>query len=87
MASFVGQLWRELSERIESAERFAAMWRPSMDVPDWLAPGLALSGLLSLALLSGIALASLGIMLTALLMAYLLLENVFGLSFELSVQS
>jgi hypothetical protein len=44
-----------------------------------MAPGLALAALLALALSAGIALLSLGSLLTALLVAHLLLDRVFGI--------
>lgn len=84
MEDLVGRLWRELNSRFESAGRLLAMWRPTVTVPGWMAPGLALGALLSLVLLSGVAVLSFGVMFTAALMAYLILEKVFGLSLEIS---
>jgi len=84
MADLAGQLWRQLKDRFHAAEEWAAIWRPVGGVPEWLAPGIALSGLLGLVLLAGVSLLSLGVLLTALLMAYLVLEQVFGVSVELN---
>ena len=49
-----------------------------------MAPALALGALLALVAASGVALASLGVLLTALLVAHLLLERVFGVSVALA---
>ena len=57
----------------------AAVWAP-VSGPWWLAPAVTLGALLALVILSGVALASLGLLLTVLLVAHLLLENVFGVS-------
>lgn len=54
------------------------------DRPALLAPAVALGGLLSLALLSGTALAALGGLLLSLLALYVLLVDVFGISIELT---
>jgi hypothetical protein len=54
------------------------------DRPAVLAPAVALGGLLSLALLSGTAVAALGGLLLSLLALYVLLVDVFGISVELT---
>lgn len=74
----LGAQWVELRDRIGFGERLALL-------PAWMAPALAVGALLSLVALSGIALASLGVLLTTLFVAALLLENVFGLRVELRV--
>jgi uncharacterized membrane protein len=51
--------------------------------PQFLAPAITIGALLSFLLLSGIAVASLGALLTALLALYLMLVQVFGVSVEL----
>jgi hypothetical protein len=54
------------------------------DHPAFLAPAVALGGVLALALLSGTAVAALGGLLLSLLALYLLLVDVFGISIELT---
>jgi hypothetical protein len=65
-------------------ERSLAFWAPAVDLPSWVAPAAALVSLLSLVVLAGISIGSLATLLTALLIAQLLLEQVFGVAFELS---
>ena len=84
MSDFVTTLWDDLTAYWDHARRFTALWGPSVPLPAWTAPTVALTLLLALVLLSGIALLSLGVLLTALLTAHLLLENVFGISITLS---
>jgi hypothetical protein len=67
----------------DAAQRFSAFWRPDLNLPSWLAPATALAALLGLALATGVAFASIATLLTALLAAHLLLENVFGVSISL----
>lgn len=69
--------WRAL-------QRTVSFWSPSLALPAWLAPVVALAGLLGLVLLSGISLASLGSLLTAMLLAALLLEQVFGVTLQIA---
>lgn len=64
----------------DAVRRFTAFWRPDVNLPQWLAPATALAALLGLALATGIAFASIASLLTALLTAHFLLENVFGVS-------
>ncbi|MDX2168489.1 MAG: hypothetical protein SF182_15550 [Deltaproteobacteria bacterium] len=72
----LGAQWVDWRERIGFGDRLTLL-------PGWMAPGLALGALLGLVALSGIALAALGVLLTALFLAALLLEAVFGLRVEL----
>ena len=51
--------------------------------PNFLAPAITVGALLSFLLLTGVAVASLGALLTALLALYLLLVDVFGVTIEL----
>jgi hypothetical protein len=51
--------------------------------PDFLAPVVTIGALVSFLLLSGVAIVSLGTLLTAMLALYLLLVQVFGVSIEL----
>ena len=80
MDDLLSRWWREFDGHWETARRLIGLWGPTVAGPWWLAPALAVSSILALALLSGVALLSLGMLLTALLTAHLLLENVFGLS-------
>ena len=77
------QLWRELVEQWDELRRVVGFSAPLSSLPGWMAPGLALGALLALALAAGIALLSLGALLTALLVAHLLLDRVFGVSVAL----
>ena len=77
------ELWSGLVEQWEQLRRVVAFSGPLTTLPGWMAPGLAIGALLALALSAGIALISLGTMLTALLVAYLLLDRVFGVSVAL----
>ena len=56
---------------------------PPFDRPGFLAPAVAIGGLLGLVVTSGLALTALGGLLLSLLVAYLLLVDVFGFSLEL----
>ena len=82
MNDLVGFL-RNVAVIWDAAQRFTAFWRPDLNLPHWLAPATALAALLGLALLTGIAFASIGTLLTALLAAHIILENVFGVSVSL----
>jgi hypothetical protein len=83
MLDFSAAAWRELSARWDVLRRIVGFTTPLTTLPTWMAPGLALGALLSLALAAGIALLSLGALLTALLVAHLLLDRVFGISVAL----
>jgi len=82
MEDFLTDLWERFSTGWDSARRESALWIPNRTGAGWLAPAVALGALLALVLLSGIAVLSLGLLLTALLTAYLILENVLGISIE-----
>lgn len=75
---WVWHAWREL-------QRVVAFSAPLAGLPAWLAPGLAVGAVLALAIAAGVALASLGTLLTALLVAYLLLDVVFGVSVDIAL--
>jgi hypothetical protein len=77
------RLLRDVAAVWDAAQRVTAFWRPSLDLPSWLAPATALAALLGLALATGVAFASIGTLLTALLAAHFLLESVFGVSVSL----
>jgi len=84
MEPFVERAWSELAEQLAALRRVVGFSAPLNALPGWMAPGLALGALLALVLAAGIALLSLGGLLTALLIAYLLLDRVFGVSVELA---
>jgi len=84
MEPFVERTWSELAEQLAALRRVVGFSAPLGALPGWMAPGLALGALLALVLAAGIALLSLGGLLTALLIAYLLLDRVFGVSVELA---
>jgi len=86
MDEFLRQAWEDLFAGWEEARRVTALWQPTFRTGSpWLAPGVALGALLALIALSGISLLALGVLLTALLAAYLIINNVFGVSIELMV--
>jgi hypothetical protein len=80
---FGAEVWRGLAAQWEALRRIVGFSAPLTNLPSWMAPALALGAILALALAAGIALLSLGTLLTALLIAHLLLDRVFGLSIEL----
>jgi hypothetical protein len=55
---------------------------PPFDRPGFVSPAVAVGGLIAVVLLSGMAVAGLGALLLALLGLYLVLVELFGLSFE-----
>jgi len=85
MTGFGGQLWRELTTQWDELRSVIGFSPPLSVLPGWMAPGLALAALLALVLAAGIALLSLGALLTALLVAHLLLERVFGIRVAVAV--
>ena len=84
MNGFGGQLWHELTSQWDELRRVIGFSAPLGALPGWMAPGLALSALLALVLAAGIALLSLGALLTALLVAHLLLDRVFGVTIAIA---
>lgn len=86
MDTIVDRLLRELAARLHQFRRLIAFWGPTSVVPTWMAPGVALGALLALVVVSGVAVASMGVLLTALLAAHLLLTDVFGVSVALGPQ-
>lgn len=84
MDMFGHNLWRELLGQWVALGRVVGFSAPLIGLPSWMAPALALGALLALALSVGIALASLGALLTALLIAHLLLDRVFGVTVALA---
>lgn len=80
------RLLRDFAAVWDAAQRLTAFWRPDLNLPSWMAPATAIAALLGLVLATGVAFASIGTLLTALLAAHLLLENVFGVSVSLVPQ-
>ncbi|MEO8602164.1 MAG: hypothetical protein ABI629_06280 [bacterium] len=76
--SFSAGMWRELGAQWGELRRVVGFGDSLAAWPAWLAPPLAIGALLALIVLSGVALVSLGALLTTLLAAALLLEHVFG---------
>ena len=81
-----GQLWQvvDVVGKEVRGEGMLALLRPvaPFNRPQFLAPAITIGALLGFLLLSGIAVASLGALLTALLALYLMLVQVFGVSVE-----
>ena len=81
------QLWGAVSALTEEARggNLLAMLRPvaPFNRPALLAPAMTIGALLTFLMLSGVALASLGALLTALLALYVLLVQVFGVTIEI----
>jgi len=81
-----GQLWQvvDVVGKEVRGEGMLALLRPvaPFNRPQFLAPAITIGALLSFLVLSGIAVASLGALLTALLALYLMLVQVFGVSVE-----
>jgi hypothetical protein len=78
-------LWREAAGNLRELRRLVGLWGPTLQVPDWMAPAVALAALLALAVAAGVALASIATLLAALLAAHLVLTEVLGVSFVVSV--
>jgi hypothetical protein len=70
---------------IATARRVLAFWGPVTDTSSLVAPLLAIASVLMLALLTGIAVASLGTLIVALMILYLLLTEVFGITIDVNL--
>lgn len=81
--AFGAGLWRELGAQWDELRRVVGFGEALASWPTWLAPALAVGALLALVVLSGVALVALGALLTTLLAAALLLEQVFGVQIAL----
>jgi len=81
------QLWSvaEMLGREARGQGVIGLLRPvaPFNRPNFLAPAITVGALLSFLILTGVAVASLGALLTALLALYLLLVDVFGVTIEL----
>ena len=84
MTDYVLALWRDAADRWNELGDRIGFWRPVAGLPAWTAPAVALAGLLSLAIAAGLALASIATLLTALLIAHLVLTQVFGVAIDLA---
>lgn len=82
MERFTEDTWRDLADKWAELRRLVGFATPLGNLPPWMAPALALGGMIALALTAGIAVVALGTLLAALLVAYLLLDRVFGVSVE-----
>jgi len=69
---------------VTAVRRVAAFWGPATDASSLVAPFLALGSVVALALLSGLAVASVALLLLALLTLYVLLTQVCGISIEIA---
>lgn len=83
MREYLGDLWAQLATRWDTIRRQTALWLPASTGPVWAAPLVALGALLALAVLAGLSILSLGVLLTSLIAAHLVLERVLGISIEL----
>lgn len=81
LSSVAGAVWDEIN-----ANGVMPLLQPvaPFDKPDFLAPAVAIGGLLGLVIASGLAVTALGGLLLSLLAAYVLLVDVFGFSLELA---
>ena len=70
---------------VAAAQRVLAFWGPVTDASALVAPLLAITSVLMLALLTGIAVASLGTLIVALMVLYLLLTEVFGITIDVNL--
>ena len=70
---------------VDVARRFLAFWGPVKEVPALVGPFLAIASVLALALMSGVAVGALATAIVALLVLYLLLTEVFGVSIDVAV--
>jgi hypothetical protein len=83
MSGIAPSVFGTLLARWEDLRRALGFAAPLTALPPWMAPAMALGALLALAVTAGVALAALATLITALLVAYLLLERVFGISVAL----
>jgi len=83
MFSQVVQLIEGTVSVAATAQRWVAFWSPVIETPLLLAPVLALGSVLTLALLTGIAAASLTLLIIALVALHVLLTDVLGISIEI----
>jgi hypothetical protein len=70
---------------VATAQRLMAFWGPVTDVSSLVGPLLAIASVLMLALLTGIAVGSLATLIMALMILYLLLTEVFGVTIDVNL--
>jgi hypothetical protein len=68
-----------------AARRLLAFWGPVATMPTVLAPFLAIGSVLTLALLTGIAVGALSTLILTLVVLYLVLTEVFGLTIDVNL--
>jgi hypothetical protein len=83
VTDFVTSLWRDVAAQWRDLRERVGFWQPVAGIPPWMAPAVAIGALLALTLAAGLALASVATLLTALLVAHLVLTQVFGVSVAL----
>jgi hypothetical protein len=83
MFSQVAQLIERTISVAATAQRWMAFWGPITEAPALVTLFVALGSVLSLLLLTGVAAASLAVLIIALTALYLLLTEVFGISIEI----
>jgi hypothetical protein len=67
------------------AQRFFSLWSPVGPIPDLIAPFLAIASVLTVALLSGVAITALSALLISLAALHVILTQVLGISIEITV--
>jgi len=85
MSDVFETVWRQAAANLRELRRLAGLWAPPLQVPDWMAPAVALGALLALAVAAGVALASIATLLSALLAAHLVLTEILGISLVVAV--
>lgn len=85
MGSVLEAFWREASANLRELRRLVGLWGPTLQIPDWLAPFVVFGALVALAIAAGVALASIATLLSALIAAHLVLSEVLGISFVVTV--
>ena len=83
MVSRLQDLVGDALAAVDAARQWVAFWGPVPAAPVALGPLLAIGSILALAILTGIAVASLATLILALLVLYLLLTEIFGVSVEI----
>jgi len=86
MDGFLRGAWEELFEQWDEVRQGAVLWKPVLPTAAWSSPVVALGGLLALAILTGVSLVALGVLITALFAAHLVLAQVFGISIEVALR-
>jgi len=78
-------LIRRTAAAATAVQNWVAFWSPTWKTRALAAPLASVAAVLSLALLSGIAVASLTILIVALVGLYLLLTDIFGISIAVEI--